>query len=53
MTLMILLEVEEKDFSQKNTVMQSTELDAQPQHNLCFCPETDLLDRLPSQWIKT
>lgn len=46
---MILLEVEEKDLPQRSTLMQSTELDVQPQHNLCFCPETDLLDMLPTE----
>jgi hypothetical protein len=44
---MILLEVRETDPRQRSTLRQLIKLDVQPPHNLCSCPETDQLDRLP------
>jgi len=52
MTSMILLEVVGIGPPQRGNLKQSTGLDAQPPHNLCFCPEIDWLDNLPSHQEK-
>lgn len=49
MILMILLEAEETDLPQRGTLQPSTKLGVQPPRNLCFCPESDWLDKSPSK----